>query len=187
MDTRQLLIENAIGIVRNTGYAGFSYAALSAVVGIRKASIHHHFPGKGDLGVAMVDAYRERFAAQLDAITAERTTLADRLRAYVALYRSSLTEASGCLCGTLAAEMAHLPPPVQASVRRFFTDNIVWLESHLAGRKRSTRGRAGSQAPRQAARLLLAALQGALLMARAEDDATAFDSAADAAVAAALG
>ena len=30
------------------GYNGFSYADVAAVVGIRKASIHHHFPTKVD-------------------------------------------------------------------------------------------------------------------------------------------
>jgi TetR/AcrR family transcriptional repressor of nem operon len=41
------------------GYNGFSYADIAAVVGIRKASIHHHFPTKVDLVRTLLQLYRE--------------------------------------------------------------------------------------------------------------------------------
>ena len=48
--TRQLLTAG--------GYKSFSYADIAAQVDIRKASIHHHFPGKADLVKAVVVEYR---------------------------------------------------------------------------------------------------------------------------------
>ncbi|HIE19064.1 TPA: TetR/AcrR family transcriptional regulator, partial [Candidatus Bathyarchaeota archaeon] len=35
------------------GYGGFSYSDLSKALGITKASIHHHFPSKEELGLAV--------------------------------------------------------------------------------------------------------------------------------------
>ena len=69
-DTRTELISQAEFLVRRRGYSGFSYADLAEVVGIRKASIHHHFPTKSDLAFALVAAYDARYEEALDAILA---------------------------------------------------------------------------------------------------------------------
>jgi AcrR family transcriptional regulator len=45
------------------GYNGFSYADIAGVVGIRKASIHHHFPSKVDLVRTLVARYRKEAEA----------------------------------------------------------------------------------------------------------------------------
>ncbi len=53
MGTKELLLKEAEMLVRTRGFAAFSYADLSERVGIRKASIHHHFPTKEELGGAL--------------------------------------------------------------------------------------------------------------------------------------
>ena len=77
--TREKLIENATDLVRMQGFAGFSYADLANAVGIRKASIHHHFPAKEDLGVAIVEAYTEGFVEALDDLSRRYATARERL------------------------------------------------------------------------------------------------------------
>ena len=57
---RSLLIEG--------GYNGFSYADIAKVVGIRNASIHHHFPSKADLVRTLVARYREEAEAGIAAL-----------------------------------------------------------------------------------------------------------------------
>ena len=64
-DTKSALLAEAEVLIRTQGYAAFSYADLSERVGIRKASIHHHFPTKELLGAALIDAYLERFELEL--------------------------------------------------------------------------------------------------------------------------
>ena len=66
--TRASLMQTAESLLCTRGYAAFSYADLAEAVGIRKASIHHHFPAKEDLGVAVVEAYVERVAQGLEGI-----------------------------------------------------------------------------------------------------------------------
>lgn len=186
MDTRATLIDRAIGIARRTGYAGFSYGDLSAAVGIRKASIHYHFPTKGDLGVAMVETYDQAFARLLAMIAAAETARAKRLQRYADVYRGGLRDGNGCLCGVFAAEASELPEPVGAAVRAFFDRCTGWLEEVLAGGRGEGDNERDEMAVRRQARMVLATVQGATLVACAQGDVETFDAAV-AAVIAALG
>ncbi len=172
--TRSKLIDNATALVRRRGYAAFSYADLATAVGIRKPSIHHHFPAKEDLGVALVSAYAETFSAQLSQIDIDFPDPFDRIGAFAALYREGLATKQGCLCGVLAAELEALPPRVQFAVKQFFVLNLIWLKRTLNGAEGRLRP---DLTPDTAARTVLATLQGALLVALALGDPTAFDQA----------
>jgi TetR/AcrR family transcriptional repressor of nem operon len=163
LDTRSALIEVAIRHVRRTGYSAFSYADLAEEVRIRKPSIHHHFPKKEDLGVALVAAYTDGFSAELDRIDGSARDALERLRAYAGLYRAGLQAGQGCLCGVLASEVAILPPAVQAGVRRFFALNLGWLERTL--RDGCETGMLSEELePEREARTVLATLQGAMFV-----------------------
>ena len=172
-NTRDLLMETATGLVRRQGYSAFSYADLSAAVGIRKASIHHHFPSKEDLGEAVVDSYTASFSEMLDRIHRETSNSIERLRRYAELYREGLARKEACLCGVLASEIAVLPIRVQHGVRRFLSLNLRWLEETLAvdsgGRLRL------DIQPHREARTVLSALQGALIIGLSTQDPAAFD------------
>ncbi len=52
---------------------------IAGAVGIRTASLHYHFPGKADLGVALAARYRLRFNEALEDVNA-RTDDARRRR-----------------------------------------------------------------------------------------------------------
>src|SRR6266436_1065650 len=72
--------------IRHAGYRGFSFRDLAAELGIKSASVHHHFPTKASLAAAVVRRYGDRFLATVasrpnetgdDAISAYR--LSERL------------------------------------------------------------------------------------------------------------
>src|SRR5258708_28216363 len=86
LDMRSTLIDVATGQVRRLGYSALSYADLAEAVGIRKPSIHHHFPTKEDLCGAIVAAYTEHLSEQLDTIDAHTRYMILRLRAYTCFY-----------------------------------------------------------------------------------------------------
>ena len=173
---RATLIEIATNQVRRQGYADFSYADLALEARIRKPSIHHHFPTKEALGVAIVTAYTNRLSKRLDDIEARYRTAMERLRAYGQLYREALKEGHGCLCGVLASEHAVLPETVQAAVRHFFRAQLRWLEQVLRGGV-SEGSLRGDLDPRRDARTILATVQGALSVALALEDTASFDQA----------
>lgn len=163
VSTRDALLQAAERLVRSRGYSAFSYADLADEVGITKASIHHHFPTKADLGNALVDNYTGQVRELLASIeSAEPTSLA-RLRAYGTIYVSSVRQGSLCLCGILSAEAVVLPRPLQDRLRVFFRDQISWLERVLAG------GLAKDElqlphSPLRSAEHLLSTLQGSSLV-----------------------
>ena len=47
--TAERVVDAAEGLVQQHGYNGFSYDDVAQLVGIKKPSIHHHFPKKGEL------------------------------------------------------------------------------------------------------------------------------------------
>ena len=73
-DTKTALLDLAERAVRSRGYDGFSYADLARAQGIRKASIHYHFPTKADLSQNLMARYHTRFEKQLLRITTGRRT-----------------------------------------------------------------------------------------------------------------
>jgi TetR/AcrR family transcriptional regulator, transcriptional repressor for nem operon len=176
MDTRQALLDAAAELVRVRGYSGFSYADLSQRIGIRKASIHHHFPTKEDLGLALIDRYIEDFSAALQRIAATSITPKQKLIAYTGLYRESLQQGWGCLCGMLASDIEVVPANVAAGVRRFMDLNLGWLAGVVAEGQRSGALASGLQSE-PFAFMLLSVCQGALLVARPSRDIAGFDRA----------
>ena len=136
--TRESLLQTAESLLRSKGYAAFSYADLAQAIGIRKASIHYHFPTKEDLGVAVVEAYVEGVVQTFAGIEAEFAAVADRLEAFAGVFKVGKQEGQLPLCGALAAEMAVLPERLQVLTRHFFQLQIDWLTKVLdEGAKRS--------------------------------------------------
>jgi TetR/AcrR family transcriptional regulator, transcriptional repressor for nem operon len=124
-----------------------------------KASLHYHFPGKAELGEALIGRYPERFAHALAAIDGEETTAPAKLEAYAGLYSDVLRGRRMCLCGMLAAEYRTLPKPIRDAVIRFFDANEVWLERVLEqGREHGTLQFSG---PARDAARIMSGLEGA--------------------------
>lgn len=164
-DTREKLIAQAEILVRTRGYAGFSYADLAEAVGIRKASIHHHFPAKEDLGLALIKAYGERYDKALEDIRHSTSDGLKRIEAYAELYLHGLRDEQGCLAAALATELGILPIRIRDAVAEFFQRHILWLKRVLAeGRANGTIAK--DITPAHAARMVIATLEGSLLMER---------------------
>src|SRR5580704_14350256 len=81
------------------GYSGLNFRDLADEVGIKAASIYHHFPSKAGLGAAVAKRYREDTAADLDALLTEASDPVRALRRYPQIFRRSLESDNRlCLC-----------------------------------------------------------------------------------------
>jgi TetR/AcrR family transcriptional regulator, transcriptional repressor for nem operon len=137
----------------------------------------HHFPGKAELGEALIGRYAARFADALEQIDAGGGTAPAKLAAYAGIYADVLRDRRMCLCGMLAADYDTLPQPMRDSVLRFFDDNEAWLKDVVdQGQKEGSLHLDGSA--REAARALVGGLEGALLISRPYDDPSRFEAAA---------
>lgn len=163
------ILDIAEELVQARGFNGFSYADIAAEVGISKAALHYHFPGKADLGLALIARYAERFTESLASIDQTGARPAERVAEYARLYDQVLRQGRMCLCGMLAAEYQTLPAPMRAAVAGFFDANESWLEKVLEdGRQDASLRFAGT--PRETARTIIACLEGAMLVARPSGD-----------------
>ena len=161
--TADRVVEAATSMVQTRGYNGFSYADIADVVGIRKASVYHHFAGKGDLGQEVARRYRRAFGEAMADIESETGDPVARLDRYAELYARQLSDHGRmCLCGMLAAEYATLPASIQGEVRGFFDDQRAWLARVLREDRRPAAD------ARRRADVFLAGLEGALLVARTD-------------------
>jgi TetR/AcrR family transcriptional repressor of nem operon len=171
------ILDVAERLAQTRGYNGFSYADIAAQLGVTKASLHYHFPSKAELGRALIERYRALFGAALDAIHQLAKEPHKKLERYVELYNSVMNNERMCLCGMLAAEYATLPAPMQKELRLFFDANERWLTVVLEEGLRD--GTFLFREPaNERARVLLGALEGAMLVARPYGDPRRFQAAA---------
>jgi TetR/AcrR family transcriptional repressor of nem operon len=175
--TAERILDVAERLVQSRGFNGFSYADVAAELGLTKASLHYHFPGKAELGEALITRYARRFGEALQQIDADCSDVGSKLAAYAALYAGVLQNQRMCLCGMLAADYETLPAPMRDAVVRFFDDNETWLGHVLEqGRAEGTVRYEG--AAREEARMIVSALEGAMLVARPYGNPERFQAAA---------
>ena len=176
-DTKKALLDSAERAARARGFDGFSYADLSKDVGIRKASIHHHFPSKAALSVALMKRYYEDLKAACGEIDATHETGGARLTALIDRYRLALNDGKSlCLCVSFSTSRESLPAEVAIQIRRFRQMMLGWIKAAFeSGQKDGSIQ--GVVDPEVEASATLPLLEGAQLCARAEENPALFDRA----------
>jgi TetR/AcrR family transcriptional repressor of nem operon len=176
MDTAERILDIAEELIREKGYNGFSFQDIAERIGIKKGSLYYHFAAKGDLGNAVLDRYRRQMSEAAIAIDARPVTdywadLLAFLRPTIALGK----DVNGaCLAGVLGGEFLSLPGPMQTEIARFFDEEEGWLARFL-GEGRRQGAFAFSGEPVQMARLVVSAIEGGLLIKRAQRDPARFE------------
>lgn len=169
--TSEKILDVAQSLIVAGGYNGFSYADISAAIGIRKASIHHHFPTKAELVSVLVDRYRQQAEAGLKSLREQSSSPAEQLQSYLNFWQTCIQDASlpFCVCAMLASEMQMLPEEVASRVRAHFHSLARWLTSVLQAGVEQDLFRLDKRSEEEA-QMLMAAVHGAMLSARAFSD-----------------
>lgn len=175
--TSDNILRCAQALIVAGGYNGFSYADIGKVIGIRNASIHHHFPSKAELVRTLVARYRGEAENGIAELERHVPDPVGQLRAYTGYWEACIGEvaSSFCVCALLASEMPILPEEIALEVRAHFRALSAWLSSVFE------RGaRQGSltlvQPPKVEAELFMATVHGAMLSARAYGDPKMFSA-----------
>lgn len=167
------ILRCARGLIVAGGYNGFSYADIAAVVGIRKASIHHHFPGKADLVRILVTQYRQEVEVGLADLDQRVPDPIGKIRAYLEFWEACIVDQSlpFCVCALLATQIPILPEEVAQEVRAHFQMLSSWLSSVLTrGKNQGILHLTGTAEAE--AEILIATVHGAMVSARAYGDPT---------------
>ncbi|MEO0968230.1 MAG: TetR/AcrR family transcriptional regulator [Cyanobacteria bacterium J06639_18] len=167
-DTKTLILDVAQELIQRLGVNCMSYQDISNSVGIRKASIHTHFPRKDDLLAALLDRYSDRFLRMVDGILASSDTPEVKLRRYCGLFETTLSSGDRdkvCLCAMLGAELKTLNHPLVERVRSFYEANEERLVT-LLNDGRADGSFCIDEDVQTTASLIFGLLEGGMLVAR---------------------
>jgi TetR/AcrR family transcriptional repressor of nem operon len=172
-DSREKILVAARKMAQAHGYGGLSVRDLAADVGIKPASLYHHFPSKADLATAVAKRYWEDSATYLEDLLAETPNDPGRsLHRYPETFRWALENDNRmCLSSFMGAEYDDLPEALKKEVQTFADVNVAWLSRTL-----SAAGIVSLEESDARARAIFAAVAGAQLMARSRSDTALYDA-----------
>ena len=147
--------------IRLGGFNGFSFREVAADVGVKSSSVHYHFPTKEDLAAAVIHRYTDEVA---ELIEDELKQDPDPVRVWTRAFRGTLhSEERMCPCTVLGAGSLDLPAQVASEVRRFFQMCLDKLQQGGLSVDRANE--------------FLATITGAMVVATALGDVSAYDRA----------
>jgi AcrR family transcriptional regulator len=177
-DTRTRIVMAAMDLFWQKGYGSTSVADILARAEVNAGSLYHFFPGKQDVLIAVLDAYRDGIHEWL--LTPAWEGVDDpieRVFALLAAYRQHLVDTDcfyGCPIGSLALELHEPDPPVRERLAVNFANWIGAIHACLEA--------AGKRLPprldrRALAEFVLTAMEGGVMQARTFRDVGCFDRA----------
>jgi len=172
-NVKRRMIEQAALSLASKGLQRTSFSEVLEASGAQRGSLYHHFPGgKDELILAALDVAGAWAMQQLEAAPA--TNPAEVVEAFVALWRNVLLRSNFAAgCALAAVTVAAETPDLVARAAAIFRDWRARIAAQLE--------RVGTPTPRAAelATLLIAACEGAVLLARAERSMEPFERTAE--------
>jgi TetR/AcrR family transcriptional repressor of nem operon len=175
-DTRQRIIDAAMELFWLKGYSSTSVADILSRSQVNSGSLYYFFPGKQDVLIAVLEAYRDGIGpALLDPAWEGVDDPVERVVALLGSYRRALVETDctyGCPIGSLALELHEPDPPVRELMAANFSAWVEAVEIQL----RSARERFPDDTDFHAlAELALSVMEGGVMQARTFRDIACFD------------
>ncbi|MEO9508060.1 MAG: TetR/AcrR family transcriptional regulator [Nonlabens ulvanivorans] len=168
-----LILQTAENMIRESGYNSFSFRKVAEKVGIKSASVHYHFPTKGELAEAVTKRYTENFIQAIGQPQDLHASGKNPIDVYIAAFRGAIVADNGvCLGGMLGAEVGSLPDDVIKATRTFFLRNVEWLEE--AYQCLNYKGDINAKAKQT-----VSLLEGAMIISNVMKDISYFDSSAE--------
>ncbi len=179
MATSAQIIDIGQEYIQKVGFHAFSYRDIAERVGIRTASIHYHFPTKVDLAMAIVERVRDATSAAIAEIDASARSAGERLRRYCGLFLRTWGQGDRlCPMCMLAMGQDAIPEEVRSGVRDFWQGGESWVAQTVRDGQASGEFRPDLD-PRTVGRTFVAAMEGAMVAARAFTDRTRIEDVID--------
>ena len=170
MNRKNQILELATELVQTRGYSAFSYQDLSDRLGITKASIHHHFPSKQDLGLAVAEKYNTDVKASLAMAMRKTDDPWLQLEGYMQLVLDILkTRDRICAAGSVQSEINVVPEAMGKSMCSLSQYVVGWISKVIRnGRDLGVMDFPG--APDNQGAMIFSAAQGAMQYGRANGE-----------------
>jgi AcrR family transcriptional regulator len=177
-NTRQRIVDAAMELFWLKGYSSTSIADILSRSQVNSGSLYHFFPGKQDVLVAVLEAYRDGIGPMLlEPAWGGVDDPLEKVFALLARYRRSIVDTEceyGCPIGSLALELHEADPAVRELLAANFT---AWVDAvEACFREAAHRFEPGTDL-RALAELTLNVMDGGVMQARTYRDVTCFDRA----------
>ena len=127
MDRKTEIIQLTTEILKVKGFDSFSYNDLSQEIGIAKASIHHHFKRKEDLGLALLVFMKEGTVKRNDHLLALDLSPWQKLEAFFDMNARAIENGGkNCPINALQANVSIISPEMKGVLKE-----IIDLEIDL--------------------------------------------------------
>jgi TetR/AcrR family transcriptional repressor of lmrAB and yxaGH operons len=167
-DTRQRMLDTAADLFQTQGYHATGLTQLTTAGGAPKGSLYFHFPGgKEQLAAEAVRLSSERTGELLRAIVRDAPDAPTAIDRAVDALASFLTESDfrrGCPLATVALDAAAASEPIREACADGYSSWHGVLADDLTGRGLSP------ERADELATVVLAAIEGGLLLARTRRD-----------------
>jgi TetR/AcrR family transcriptional repressor of nem operon len=175
-DTRDKIVRTAMELFWAKGYQSTSIADILSRSQVHSGSLYHFFPGKQQVLLAVLEAYRDGIEPWLLAPAWSGVDdPRERIFALLNSYRTNLVGTEfmyGCPIGSLALEI-HEPDP---DVRALLALNFANWTTAVAGCLEQMGDRLPAGTDRRAlAELILTVMEGAIMQSRTFQDIGVFD------------
>lgn len=165
--TRQQIVEAAASIFNQRGYEGSTFSELMRATGLEKGGIYRHFSGKEELAAEAFD-YMWQTARDLRLTGLNGLTGVAWLKAYISNFVNNRSPvAGGCPILNTAIDADDGNPMLRMKVTKALKSWRCRLRTVIENGVESGEIRPGVDA-KAAATLIVAALEGALMMSRIE-------------------
>jgi TetR/AcrR family transcriptional repressor of nem operon len=164
---RSRVLDAAVGLFHRKGYTETSMHDIRQAAGVTSGALHHHYPTKKDLGLAVI---RERVAAMVTEAWADPvaqapdagTGVANAFNGIIAGLKEGAIV--GCPLNNLALELAYAEPAFRAEIQEIFEQ---WQRA-LAQRIDETNliAPGSGMTADELATLIIASYSGAMTMAK---------------------
>ena len=165
-DTRQRMLDSAAELFHQQGYHATGLNQLVAAGGAPKGSLYFHFPGgKEQLAAEAIRQSGERLAELLAAAVANSPDAATGIENAIEALAVSLRESDfrrGCPLATVALDAAAESDLIREACADGYRSWHALIEAYLAQR--------GADEPAALATIVLASIEGALLLAKTMRD-----------------
>ncbi len=170
MNRKDQILEVATELVQTRGYSAFSYQDLSNRLGITKASIHDHFPSKGELGRAVAEKYNADVRAALAVAKRKSDDPRVQLEGFVQFVLGIIkTHDRICAAGSVQSEINVVPEAMGKSMCSLVQYMIGWISEVIKnGRDLGVMDFPGK--PDNQAAMIFSAAQGAMQYGRASGE-----------------
>jgi TetR/AcrR family transcriptional repressor of nem operon len=177
-DTRTRIVQAAMELFWLKGYGSTSIADILSRSQVNSGSLYYFFPGKQDVLIAVLEAYRDGIGPMLlEPAWGEVEDPVEKVFSLLQLYRRALVESDctyGCPIGSLALELHEPDPPVRELMAANFNAWVAAVEACFA----AAADRLAPDADfRALAELALSVMEGGVMQARTHRDIAHFDRA----------